>query len=476
MLYQQFLNQVEKCPAAIAVCAGEEQVTYQELSDRIDTLSNFMAQNGIRQGVVVAISFPNSIEFVVATFATFKLGAVLLPLNVNYTDEEIESYLEQASAKYLLGNDQQTNRISKLNPELKCISLEGDLSSSIQLDNRDTFVNKALIMFSSGSTGGSKQIIRSYQNLVSEWVIARDTIEITSADVFLCSVPLHHSHGFGNCLIAALLNGAKLVITIGEFNPRNVVKALAKHKVSIYPSATFMLKMLSRIRMREEPDLTSLRLIYSAGAQLELDVIEDFQKTFSKTPYQLYGSTETGAIAINLGGGKLNSVGKPMVNTEVDVISENGETLPASETGEIVVSSPSATTFYEGKPEQSSKTFKDGCYFTGDLGYLDEDGFLFITGRKKAMINVAGLKVDPEEVETVLNRMPQVQEVVVVGKPDGDYGELVKAVIVAKAEVTETQIIEYAKQYLAEYKWPKNIEFRSEIPKSPLGKILRKYL
>ncbi|MEP2653778.1 MAG: class I adenylate-forming enzyme family protein, partial [Paraglaciecola sp.] len=230
MLYQQFLNQVERYPAAIAVCAGEEQVTYKELLDRIDTLSNFMVQNGVCQGVVVSISFPNSIEFVVASFATFKLGAVLLPLNVNYTDEEIESYLKQASAKFLLGNDEQVNRISKLNDELKCISLEGDLSSSVHVDNRSVFVNKALILFSSGSTGGSKQIIRSYQNLVSEWGIARDTIEITSSDVFLCSVPLHHSHGFGNCLIAALLNGAKLVITIGEFNPRNVVKTLANHK------------------------------------------------------------------------------------------------------------------------------------------------------------------------------------------------------------------------------------------------------
>ncbi|MEP2652218.1 MAG: fatty acid--CoA ligase family protein, partial [Paraglaciecola sp.] len=248
------------------------------------------------------------------------------------------------------------------------------------------------------------------------------------------------------------------------------------HKVSIYPSATFMLKMLSRIRMREEPDLTNLRLIYSAGAQLELDVIKDFQKTFSKTPYQLYGSTETGAIAINVGGGELNSVGKPMVNTEVEVIGDDGEKLPVNQPGEIVVSSPSAATFYEGKPEQSSKTFKDGCYFTGDLGYLDEHGFLFITGRKKAMINVAGLKVDPEEVETVLLRMPQIKEVVVLGKLDGDYGELVKAVVVPESDVTETQIIEYSKQYLAEYKWPKNIEFRKEIPKSPLGKILRKYL
>lgn len=476
MVYHQFLKQAQQQPHAIAVCAGEQQISYSQLNQKIIELSTILSQQSVSSSSVVATALPNSIEFVVATFAIFKLGATLLPLNVNYTDVEVQHYLKQAKVTVVVTSATQLSRIKTIND--KIIVVDVDSQSHIEeVEGPDSIdLNKALIMFSSGSTGGAKQVTRSFQNLIAEWVAARETMQITNRDVILCSVPLHHTHGFGNCLLASLLNGAKLVITKGEFNPRSVIRTLVQHKVSIYPSASFMLKMLGTIRLRESPDLTHLRLVYSAGGPLDLNVIETFKDTFNITPYQLYGSTETGAATINLGSAPLDSVGKPVVNTDIAIVDKEGNKLGVEKEGEIIVSSPASASCYDENPEQSATTFKNGFYYTGDLGYLDEQGNLYITGRKKKMINVAGLKVDPSEVESVILNIDEVSEVVVLGKPDGDYGELVKAVIVAKSALGEDKIIKYCKQHLAEYKWPKIIEFRAEIPKSPLGKILKKYL
>ncbi|MFT5675368.1 MAG: long-chain acyl-CoA synthetase [Paraglaciecola sp.] len=476
MVYQQFQAIVQQQPSAMAVFSGDQQLSYLELNERILAFAASLANQGAGLGSVVAVALPNSIEFVIATFAGFRLGAVVLPLNVNYTDHEIEIYLQNSSAAWVVGNTNQIERISKLAIQASTVNIEsvGDASSLPEISVLN--LHPALVMFSSGSTGGAKQVTRTYQNLTAEWQAARDSIGINETDVILCSVPMYHAHGFSNCILAALLNGASLVITLGEFNPRAIVKALIKYQVSIYPSATFMLKMLTSVRLKEKPDPERLRLVYSAGAALDSSVISDFTEIFSITPNQLYGSTETGAISLNMGAGPVNSVGKAFGNTKIMILAEQGDSMAPGDEGEIVISSAATAIRYDGMPEQSSLVFKYGFYYTGDLGYLDDAGYLIITGRKKLMINVAGLKVDPTEVESILAALPGVKEVVVLGKKDSDYGELVKAVIVADEGLTEADIITCCKSHLAEYKWPKSIEFRKEIPKNAMGKILKKYL
>ncbi|MFT4939437.1 MAG: long-chain acyl-CoA synthetase [Paraglaciecola sp.] len=476
MVYKQFQAIVQKQPSVMAVFSGVQQLSYLELNERILEFAAALANQGVGLGSVIAVALPNSIEFVIATFAGFRLGAVVLPLNVNYTDHEIEIYLQKSGAVWVVGNTDQIERIRKLDIQVATINIESVADVSSLPDISVLNLHPALVMFSSGSTGGAKQVTRTYQNLMAEWQAAKDSIGITETDVILCSVPMYHAHGFSNCILAALLNGASLVITLGEFNPRAIVKALIQYQVSIYPSATFMLKMLTSIRLKEKPDPERLRLVYSAGASLDSRVISDFSEAFSITPNQLYGSTETGAVSINLGAGPVNSVGKAFVNTSIMILDEKGDSKARGDTGEIVISSSATAIRYDGMPEQSVLAFKYGFYYTGDLGYIDEAGYIFITGRKKRMINVAGLKVDPTEVESVLAALSGVKEVVVLGKEDGDYGELVKAVIVADEGLTEADIITCCKSHLAEYKWPKSIEFRKEIPKNAMGKILKKYL
>ena len=477
MVYQQFLNIVDAYGDLVALSAGEKTVTYSELNSQASQLAAAMAAKGVTVGSTVATVIPNSIEFFVATLATFRLGATLVPLNVNYTDSELFQYIDKSAAMAIIGDaSSQQARIESLGLAATFIDTTPELS--VTLPRVATFEGEqpALLMFSSGSTGGSKQVMRTYSALLAEWKSEVETFEITPDDTILCTVPLHHTHGFGNVLLAGILSGAKVVVTLGEFNPRSVVKALDSHQISIYPSATFMVKMLSVMRLRQQPDLSRLKIVYTAGAPLEAEVIDAFTATYGVSPRQLYGSTETGAAAVNKLAAPANSVGQPMANVKILIVDEQDKPLSQGEEGEIVVISQASAKVYVGMPEQTAKTFRNGRYYTGDLGRFDEQGNLYVTGRRKKMINVAGLKVDPAEVESVILAMDGVSEVVVLGKKDGDYGEKVKAVIVPLEAATERDVIDHCKAHLAEYKWPKIIEFRNEIPKSPLGKILRKYL
>ena len=477
MVYQQFLNIVDAYGDKVAINVGDCCVTYAQLNARAEQLAAALVARGVTSTSAVATIIPNGAEFFVATLATFRLGATLVPLNVNYTDSELIQYIDKSSALVVVGDAQsQQSRIESLG--LVATFVDTDTEQSVVVppvaecdDNQP-----ALIMFSSGSTGGSKQVMRTYRALLSEWKSEVETFEITPDDTILCTVPLHHTHGFGNVLLAGILSGAKIVVTPGEFNPRSVIKALDNHQVTIYPSATFMVKMLSVMRLRQQPDLSHLKIVYTAGAPLEEDIIASFSSTFGVTPRQLYGSTETGAAAVNKLNAPSNSVGQPMANVEILIVDEQDNALPQGEEGEIVVISDASAKLYVGMPEQTAKTFRKGRYYTGDLGRFDENGNLYVTGRRKKMINVAGLKVDPAEVESVILAMEGIAEVVVLGKKDGDYGEKVKAVIVPLEAATERDVIEHCKAHLAEYKWPKIIEFRNDIPKSPLRKILRKYL
>jgi long-chain acyl-CoA synthetase len=336
-------------------------------------------------------------------------------------------------------------------------------------------------MFSSGSTGKSKRVTRTQHNLLAEFEAMVATAGHTAQDRILCTVPLYHAHGFANALVVSLLSGACMVLPASEFNARATMGLLVSEGVTIYPAVPFMIKMLCDTRFTEPPDLSRLRLVFTAGAPLPEAVSARFAQIYGKTVGQLYGSTETGAISLNVlhQTDKPNSVGRPLNGYEVQIREEDGEVLPAGETGEIWIGSPATTRRYDGLPEMTEQCFAGDYFFAGDTGHLDADGYLYVTGRKKLLINVAGYKVDPLEVEEVLAKHPKIGDSVVVGVAHAGYGEKIKAVVVRRPEAeacTEAEIIEFASEHLAEYKVPKMVEFRDEVPRSPLGKILRKYL
>jgi long-chain acyl-CoA synthetase len=274
-----------------------------------------------------------------------------------------------------------------------------------------------------------------------------------------------------------------MLVILEDPNPfilkrQRALEVLVRERATIFPGVPFLFRMLADVP--GDADLSALRLCYSAGTSLPPAIFEAFQRRFGLPVRQLYGCTEAGALTINLEPdptATAGSVGRPMEGVEIEIVDENRHAVPRGTTGEIAIRTPAMTRGYHDMDELNRDVFRDGFFFTGDVGRLDDQGRLWITGRKKLFIEVAGNKVDPIEVEDVLIAHPTVEEAVVVGLPGKTAGEeVVKAVVVATAPLAERELIDWCQARLARFKVPQLVEFRAEIPKSPLGKVLRKYL
>lgn len=469
-------------PDAVALVVDETTLTYGGLVAAIEQCAGALQARGCGQGDAIAVAVGNSLDFVVGSFATFAIGGVLVPLNPRFKVDELQHYLSSSAARAVIYPPALDEVIAGL-PDAIPVRAHSvaELGSGTYTVSADKCIDApGIYMFSSGSTGKSKRITRTQAQVVAEFDALAATAGLKGDDRILCTVPLYHAHGFSNAMMAALLSGGTLVLPTADFNARATGNALAAHRITIYPGVPFMLKMLADTRFAEPLDLGSLRLVLSAGAPLPAAVHEKFLNTFGVAISQLYGSTETGAMTLNIGhaADKPGSVGRPLAGYAVVIRDEEGTALANGESGEVWFRGPAMTSRYDGLPEVTAQCFSGGWFCAGDLGHLDADGDLTITGRSKLMINVAGYKVDPLEVENVLATHPNVLEAVVIGVPHAGYGEKIKAVVVEreKGASPEAELIAFAAERLADYKHPKLVEFRDEIPRSPLGKILRKYL
>ncbi len=479
----------------IAIIHGDKKITYGELCDSIQKLAGSLMSLGVKRGDRVVLLLKNSPEFIISFFASSKVGAVAVPLNVQYKEQELTNYISDSEPKIIIASRHiipLIKEITSFTNSRECAVIgvpdgkdgahsytyliEGNspLNSTMDLLPED----EVLCQYSSGSTGKPKRIIRTHFNLVSEAENFCSTVNMTSNDKILCVVPLFHAHGLGNCMLASSYTGATLVI-LEDFNRRRVLKTIQEEQITVFPGVPFMFNMLAETNLRYEMTLSSLRLCFSAGAPLTYRTVQKFYEKYGVFVRQLYGSTETGSVSINLDeniSNTVESVGLPMRNVEVGIFDVKGDILKSTETGNIGVSSPAMITGYSGSEELNIESFKDGYFFPGDLGKKDKKGNLYITGRKTLFINTGGNKVDPSEIEMLLFTHPKVEEVVVVGVKS-NYGEdNIKAIIVPDGQCDEREIVEFCKGKISDFKIPRIIEFRKEIPKSPLGKVLKKYL
>jgi long-chain acyl-CoA synthetase len=335
--------------------------------------------------------------------------------------------------------------------------------------------------FSSGSTGRPKRVVRTHAQCAAEAELYGE-LGLTHEDRIICTIPLFHTYGMGACLFTTAFTGATLVF-LDEPNPfllkrHRALELLERERVTVFPGVPLNFRLLADAPA--DADLSALRLCFSAGTALPRATFEAFGEKFGVLVRQLYGTTETGVMSANASDDPVStfeSVGVPLGEVRFEILDDEGALLPVGETGEIAVASPAATTGYADLEEVNRVAFRDGRFVTGDLGSLDERGQLYIKGRKKLLIEVGGYKVDPIEVEDVLAAHDKVDGVVVVGVAGAAAGEeTVKAVVVPKEECEQRELIEYCRERLANYKVPREIEFRDEIPKGPLGKVLRKYL
>lgn len=468
---------------AIAIVDNDDrvEVNYKSLVLDVELCAAQLSRSGILPGEVVAVVFPNGYDFVVAVLAVLSVGARLLPLNPGFREDEINFCLESSAVRAVF-YPEDLGIVSTYVKEKSIIGFSGIAFPVSENDEMPSESDSGgLYMFSSGSTGKSKRISRSQQDILCEYEMLAQTVSLTGDEVFFCTIPLYHAHGFGNAMMSSLLSGSSLIISVTEFNARKVAGLLEEYAVTIFPVVPFILKIIAMTRFKSMPELDALRLVVSAGAPLEQSTCEKLLDNFNLSVSQLYGSTETGAMTINLSKEKneFMSVGKPLNGIDIQIRNEDGGVLSADQEGELWIKSPAMTKGYDNYPELTDECFVDGWFFAGDLGRLDKYGKVFIIGRKKLLIIVAANKVDPLEVEGVIRKFVGVDDVAVVGEKHPVYGEIVKAYVVSECEDKkrlEEELRSFVSRGLAEYKLPAKFEFIAEIPRSPLGKVLRKYL
>ncbi len=481
-------------PDQVAIVDGESRISYAELDKFVTQISNNLQVANVNVGDAVATLLPNSWEMVAVLLATFRCGAVALPMNSHYRESEIEHIIRSSRPKALfasvthipivekiVGNVGGDNlvRVGVPKADAPWLSFDDYLREPEQirpLQDTDGSV-PILWLYSSGSTGGAKKISRSRRQLFAESVAFNATVATRADDIFLCSVPLSHAYGMCVGLFAAMYAGATLVLH-KQFDRRQFLATVETERVTIVPASPFMMQILAETKMAHEPDLSSIRLCLTGGAPLARQTFDAFQDRYQLSIRQAFGSTETGLVTINLAkdtDATWSSVGAPLQGYDVAAFDAEGRLQPPGREGAIGIKSPSMFDGYDNE-ELNQTAIKGGRFFPGDRGKVDAEGRVYITGRDTLFINIAGNKVDPAELELLIGAHPKVTECVVLGITQRGTEEIVKAVVVAKEACEPSEIVEFCRGKIADYKLPRIIEFRDEIPRNPLGKVLRKYL
>ena len=461
-----------------AVRCGGETYSYERLCGLVDGFCAFLSGRGVSEGKKVCLFLPNSLELAVSLFSVAKLGAVSVPVDAASGSEEIRRCVEFSKPSLVVTTPPLYGTLdSAVGDAEKVAVTPADFEERGTVPAREISAESpAVYLFSTGSTGKPKCVARTHRNMTALADNHTATMDWDREDRILFSVPVSHTYGLGN-FVSAVSVGA-LCCFLAGFSRKRVLETVEREKTTVFPAVPFMLETLSRSRISAERDLSSLRYVISAGAPLGESTFFSFHGAFGVYPRQLYGSSETGVMTVNLAEDvveKRLSVGRPVRNVEIRVVSETGETLPAGGEGEVVVRSPSMTDGYVNFPEETARAFRDGFYHTGDVGTFDGDGYLFLRGRKKLFINVSGNKVDPYEVENLLMTHEKITEAAVVGVSGGAGGERVKAFVVADG-LSGEDVADFCRGKLSAYKIPSRVEFADRLPKSPAGKVLREKL
>lgn len=464
--------------------------TYGDLVEAVLQMAGHLQGLGIGPGTAVVIQLPNCMEFAVSYAAALATGADVLLLPTGLRVEEVR-YYQSVIRPMVAVIDPPTRSLwdaavgpastadcPRLLVRGESRGLEEFLVASPPEPFRPPSIEGGVLQYSSGSTGKPKGVRRSAEQLRAEASSFLKATHLEPEDRILAAVPLFHAHGLCNALYAGAAAGATVYLK-AQFHRREVLETISHEKITSFPGVPFMYGLLADTLMPADTTLSSLRLCFSAGAELPLALWEKFYGRWGVPIRQLYGTTETGALTFNLDEDvrpTAASVGRPLPDVVVAVVGEGLSGLPHGDAGEVSVRSPAMAGGYREDPGGGKGAFRGGWFFPGDLGFMDDGGRLYISGRKSLFINVAGNKVDPVEVEQVIARHPKVREVVVLGIPRLYGQEAVKAVVVADSGCREEEIVEFCHHNMADHKVPSIVEFREEIPRSMTGKILRKYL
>jgi long-chain acyl-CoA synthetase len=479
MLTRMLARAAESDPGKIAIVQGSRRIRYDELSALAGRCATGLQRLGVGAGDCVAVALPNCPEFVATLFGCARFRAIMLPLNPHYTREELQRFLTDASAKVVI-----TDRAPLFTgTAATVVDFDALLSGATLVKPADEFAGRALYLYTSGSTDLYKRLCCTQANLLSEARNFVETVGLTAQDNILCTIPLYHSYGIGNCLLDAVYAASTLVLLEQDDAPfaghaTRVPQLVNDEAIRFYPGVPYQFAILSSLPEAAGENLARLKLCVSSGDVLPRQTYTRFFERFGLPIRSLYGSTEAGSISIDTGETiQFGSVGQPLKNVEIRILDDTGRPVRDHESGQIWVKSPAIPpSGYDNRPELTAHAFRDGYYNTGDIGKIDACGSLVMTGRKQTFVDVGGNKVDIGEVEEVLQSHPRIREAAAVGIEIPNLGTLIKAVVVADDPCREAEILYYCRERLAPFKIPRLVEFRDSLPHSATGKVLRKQL
>jgi len=500
-----------------------KRISYRELNDLVNRFAKALQEMGINPGDKVGVCLPNIPQVIIADLAIFRVGAVVVQNNPLYTERELAYQLNDSDSKLVITLTLLVPRMEKIKPKTQLKKIIGchinsylpfpkkqlfpfvkkdmfrkivptedvlvftDLISKYSpepVEDKSDWDSVGAILYTGGTTGVSKGVMQSHSHLSSNaqqaaaWFPSLQPGE----ERLVGNFPVFHTAGF-----AAIQNftiwQAWEDIMVPRPEPRINIDIIKKYKPTFLPGVPTIFVGLLAEPVFRSLDLSSIKGFFSGAAPLAADTIKDLNNLTGAMMCEVYGSTEAGPfITITPWGGKVKpgTVGIPVADTDVKIVDiETGETkMPQGEHGEILIKGPQIMMGYYKKPEETAKVMKDGWFFTGDIGCFDEDGYLKITDRKKDMIIAGGYNIYPVEVDGVLFDHPKILEACTIGIKDEYRGETVKAFVVTKEgeTLTEDEVVEFCRKNLAAYKVPKIVEFIDELPKTAVGKVLRRKL
>ncbi|MCY9004503.1 long-chain-fatty-acid--CoA ligase [Peribacillus frigoritolerans] len=527
-LYSFLKESAEEFPDKVSIHFQGKELTFREVHESALKFAAYLKSIGLQKGERVAVMLPNCPQGVISFFGILMAGGVVVQTNPTYTERELEYQMKDAGAKMILVMDILFPRVSAVasrtdiehiivtaikeylpfpknliypfiqkkqygivinvehegNHHLFSEIMKRKITEEVDTVPIDVNNDLALLQYTGGTTGFPKGVMLTHKNLLANtkmcnaWLYKNKRGE----ERILAILPFFHVYGMTTVLVLSVMEGNTMII-MPKFDVEATLKTIQKQKPTMFPGAPTMYIGLLNHPDIAKYDLSSINACISGSASLPLEVQEQFEKITGGKLVEGYGLSETSPVThANFIWDQprvKGSVGLPWPDTDSAILSlESNEELPPNEIGEIAIKGPQVMKGYWNRPDETEKTFKNGWLLTGDLGYMDEQGFFYVVERKKDTIIAGGFNIYPREVEEVLYEHEAIQEVVVAGIPDPYRGETVKAYVVLKknARVTEEELNEFARKNLASYKVPRSYEFRDELPKTTIGKILRRVL
>lgn len=521
-IFQESVSRYGDKPAFVNM--GQE-LSFSELDKQSRHFAAYLQSLGLKRGDPVAIMMPNLLQYPVALFGILRAGMIVVNVNPLYTPRELKHQLKDSGSKVLLILKNFAHTYEKVKDDVKLdkviltsigdalpapkrwivnfvvkyikkmvpgytlsdtVSFNDTLKKGESLNFEETEVNGddlAFLQYTGGTTGPSKGAMLSHRNMVANLEQVSAVIAPLLKDgeeVIITALPLYHIFALtANCLTFVKHGGKNILIT----NPRDMpgfVKELSKHKFSMLSGVNTLFNGLLNTPGFKDLDFSSLKFGLGGGMAVQKSVADHWEKVTKVPLLEGYGLTECApVVTVNPYDIEhyTGSIGIPVPSTDIKILDEDGNEVPLGEPGEMWVKGPQVMVGYLGRPDATAESIKDGWFATGDMAVADEDGFFRIVDRKKDMILVSGFNVYPNEIEEVISGHPKVLEVAAIGVSNESSGEVVKVVLVKKDQsLTEKEVIEFCRENLTAYKVPKLVEFRDELPKTNVGKILRREL